>query len=70
MPQTFDPLTYRYPRTVAEVISRYPCTGREAVAAWKYRRPLRDQIARGVAAGLALSLVLACMLDYFDVLVP
>ena len=34
-------LTYRYPRTMAEAASRYPCNGEEAVAVHgPYRRPL------------------------------
>lgn len=70
MLRTNDPLTYTTPRTIGEVIARHPCTGREAIAGWRYRRPLRDQIVRGVTAGLTLSLLLACALDYFDVLVP
>ena len=41
-------LTYRYPRTLAEAASRYPCNGKEAVAVHgPYRRPLvtDDRIA-------------------------
>lgn len=70
MQRIHDPLTYRAARTWAEVISRHPCAGDEAIAGWRYRRPLRDQIARGVAAGVSLSFALVCLLDYFDVLVP
>ena len=34
-------LTYRYPRTMAEAASRYPCNGEEAVAVHgPYRKPL------------------------------
>lgn len=69
MLRTNDPLTYVTPRTIGEVIARHPCTGREAIAGWRYRRPLRDQIANGVAVGLMVSLLLACVLDYFGVLV-
>ena len=41
-------LTYRYPRTMAEAASRYPCNGKEAVAVHgPYRKPLvtDDRIA-------------------------
>jgi len=67
MPRHYDPLIYRHTRTLH---SAFRCDSSDAVACWRYRRPLRDQIARGAAIGLTLSLLLACMLDYFDVLVP
>ena len=41
-----DLLTYRYPRTLAEAASRYPCNAEDAVAIHgPYRRPLVDRIA-------------------------
>ena len=41
-------LTYRYPRTMAEAASRYPCNAKDAIAVHgPYRRPLvtDDRIA-------------------------
>lgn len=66
MPRHYDPMIYRHPRTLH---SAFRCDSSDAVAGWCYRRPLRDQIANGVAVGLMLSLLLACALDYFDCLV-
>lgn len=63
-----DPLTYTYPRTWAEVISRHPCTGSEAVAVEVHRRPLVERVVGAVTTGITVALVLACALAYFDVL--
>lgn len=66
MPRTHDMLTYRHPRTTAQA---FRCDALQARASWRYTRPLREQIVRGVTMGLTLAMLLACMLDYFDCLV-
>ena len=63
-----DLLTYTYPRTWAEVVSRHPCTGTESVAITVHRRPLVERAVGVVTTGLSAALVLACALAYFDVL--
>lgn len=63
-----DPLTYTYPRTWAEVISRHPCTGSEAVAVEVHRRPLIERFVGVATTACTVALVLACALAYFDVL--
>lgn len=68
MNRCFDELTYRYPRTVAEVISRYPCNGQEAVACSRHRQPIAVQVYRGIVGGLLCSGALGLMLAYFDIL--
>lgn len=64
-----DPLTYTYPRTWAEVISRHPCTGSEAVAVDVHRRPLLERVVGVATTACTVALILACALAYFDVLV-
>ena len=64
-----DPLTYTYPRTWAEVISRHPCTGSEAVAVEVHRRPLIERFVSVATTACTVGLILACALAYFDVLV-
>ena len=64
-----DPLTYTYPRTWAEVISRHPCTGSEAVAVEVHRRPLIERFVSVATTVCTVALILACALAYFDVLV-
>ena len=64
-----DLLTYTYPRTWAEVVSRHPCTGPESVAITVHRRPLIERAVGFVTTGITVGLVLACALAYFDVLV-
>ena len=51
-----DKLTYRYPRTMAEAASRYPCNAQDAIAVHgPYRRPL-------VADNwIAVATVIACL---------
>ena len=63
-----DMLTYTYPRTWAEVVSRHPCTGPESVAITVHRRPLLERVVGFITTGLSAALVLACTLAYFDVL--
>ena len=63
-----DMLTYTYPRTWAEVVSRHPCTGTESVAITVHRRPLVDRAVGVVTTSITVGLVLACALAYFDVL--
>lgn len=63
-----DPLTYTYPRTWAEVVSRHPCTGSESVAVSVHRRSLAERITSAVTTGLTVALILMCALAYFDVL--
>ena len=63
-----DLLTYTYPRTWAEVVSRHPCTGSESVAITVHRRPLVERVVGVITTGLSAALVLACTLAYFDVL--
>ena len=63
-----DPLTYTYPRTWAEVVSRHPCTGTESVAIEVHRRPLVERVVGVITTGITVALVLACALAYFDVL--
>lgn len=60
---TSDPLTYTYPRTWAEAISRMPTQGQDARAVERYRAPLRlrlvDWICRyGAAACLVVGLII------------
>lgn len=44
-------LTYRYPRTLAEAASRYPCSAEDAVALHgPYRKPLVADTWIGIAA--------------------
>lgn len=57
-------LTYRYPRTLAEAASRYPCNAKDAIAVHgPYRRPLvADNWIAGLIvvaslAGLAVGIV-------------
>ena len=64
-----DPLTCTYPRTWAEVISRHPCTGSEAVAVEVRRRPMVERVVGAVTTGITVGLLLMCALAYFDVLV-
>ena len=64
-----DLLTYTYPRTWAEVVSRHPCTGTKSVAITVHRRPLIERVAGIVTTSLTVALLLACALAYFDVLV-
>jgi hypothetical protein len=48
-------LTYRYPRSMAEVIARYPCAGAEAVAIHgPYRRLVATDDRITVAVVLAV----------------
>lgn len=63
-----DLLTYTYPRTWAEVVSRHPCTGPESVAITVHRRPLLERAVGFVTTSITVGLVLACALAYFDVL--
>ena len=63
-----DMLTYTYPRTWAEVVSRHPCTGTESVAITVHRRPLVERAVGGVTTSITVGLLLACALAYFDVL--
>ena len=63
-----DLLTYTYPRTWAEVVSRHPCTGTESVAITVHRRPLIERAVGFVTTSITVGLVLACALAYFDVL--
>lgn len=63
-----DPLTYTYPRTWAEVVSRHPCTGAESVAIEVHRRPLVERAVGVVTTSITVALLLACALAYFDVL--
>lgn len=39
-----DELTYRTPRTLAELSSRFPCAGDEAIAVHAYRTPLHLRV--------------------------
>ena len=64
-----DLLTYTYPRTWAEVVSRHPCTGSESVAITVHRRPLVERVVGVITTGITVALLLACALAYFDVLV-
>ena len=64
-----DLLTYTYPRTWAEVVSRHPCTGTESVAIEVHRRPLVERVVGVITTGITVALTLACALAYFDVLV-
>lgn len=63
-----DLLTYTYPRTWAEVVSRHPCTGTESVAITVHRRPLVERVVGVITTGITVGLVLMCALAYFDVL--
>lgn len=63
-----DMLTYTYPRTWAEVVSRHPCTGPESVAITVHRRPLVERAVGVVTTSITAGLVLMCALAYFDVL--
>lgn len=63
-----DMLTYTYPRTWAEVVSRHPCTGAESVAIEVHRRPLVERAVGVVTTSITVALLLACALAYFDVL--
>jgi hypothetical protein len=63
-----DPLTYTYPRTWAEVVSRHPCTGTESVAITVHRRPLVERAVGVVTISITIALLLMCALAYFDVL--
>lgn len=63
-----DMLTYTYPRTWAEVVNRYPCTGSESVAVEVHRRPLIERVVGAATTGITVGLLLACALAYFDVL--
>ena len=63
-----DLLTYTYPRTWAEVVSRHPCTGPESVAITVHRRPLIERVVSVATTGITVALVLMCALAYFDVL--
>ena len=63
-----DLLTYTYPRTWAEVVSRHPCTGTESVAIEVHRRPLVERVVGVITTGITVALLLACALAYFDVL--
>ena len=63
-----DLLTYTYPRTWAEVVSRHPCTGTESVAVTVHRRPLVERVVGAATTAITVGLLLACALAYFDVL--
>ena len=63
-----DMLTYTYPRTWAEVVSRHPCTGTESVAITVHRRPLVERAVGVVTTSITIGLLLMCALAYFDVL--
>lgn len=63
-----DPLTYTYPRTWAEVVSRHPCTGTESVAITVHRPPLLERVVGVVTTSITIGLLLMCALAYFDVL--
>ena len=63
-----DMLTYTYPRTWAEVVSRHPCTGTESVAITVHRRPLVERAVGVVTTSITIGLVRMCALAYFDVL--
>ena len=63
-----DLLTYTYPRTWAEVVSRHPCTGTESVAIEVHRRPLVERAVGVMTTSITAGLLLACALAYFDVL--
>ncbi len=63
-----DPLTYTYPRTWAEVVSRHPCTGTESVAITVHRRPLLERAVGVVTTSITIGLLLMCALAYFDAL--
>ena len=63
-----DLLTYTYPRTWAEVVSRHPCTGTESVAITVHRRPLVERAVGVVTTSITVGLVLMFALAYFDVL--
>ena len=63
-----DLLTYTYPRTWAEVVSRHPCTGTESAAITVHRRPLVERAVGVVTTSITVGLVLMCALAYFDVL--
>lgn len=64
-----DPLTYTCPRTWAEVISRHQCAGDEAVAVWRFRRPLAHRLADLFCAACVGGVLLCAALAYFDVLI-
>jgi hypothetical protein len=64
-----DPLTYTYPRTWAEVISRHQCTGYEAVAIERHKRPLTERVVNVVFAVSIGLLLVGFGAAYFDVLV-
>lgn len=63
-----DPLTYTYPRTWAEVVSRHPCTGTESVAITVHRPPLLERVVGVITTSITIGLLLMCALAYFDVL--
>ena len=63
-----DMLTYTYPRTWAEVVSRHPCTGTESVAITVHRRQLVERAVGVVTTSITVGLLLMCALAYFDVL--
>ena len=63
-----DLLTYTYPSTWAEVVSRHPCTGTESVAIEVHRRPLVERVVGVLTTSITVGLVLMCALAYFDVL--
>lgn len=63
-----DLLTYTYPRTWAEVVSRHPCTGTESVAIEVHRRPMAERVVGVITTGITVALLLVCALAYFDVL--
>ena len=64
----YDPLTYTYPRTWAEVVSRHPCTGTESVAITVHRPPLLERVVGVITTSITIGLLLMCALAYFDVL--
>jgi hypothetical protein len=68
--KTHDPLTYTYPRTWAEVISRHPCTGDESVAIERYAAPMAERVADYALAGVLACALLVGALAYFGVLAP
>jgi len=51
-----DMLTYTYPRTWAEVVSRHPCTGTESVAITVHRRPLLERAVGVVTTSITIGL--------------
>lgn len=56
-------LTYRYPRTMAEAASRYPCNAKDAIAVHgPYRRPLVTHTWIGIAAAVVTLVALGAII--------